>query len=100
MSLNFNYGQLKDNTLVYAPNILYDGNVQIINASAEKYAEHGYLPIKRTKQPEAEGFYFSPYYEEQNSKIVQLWERHETPEPEATEVEKAAAFDILLGVSE
>ena len=100
MRYNFNYAQLKDNTLVYAPNILFDGDVQIINASAEKYAEHGYLPIERTTQPEAEGFYFTPVYTEQNGRIVEGWEQHEMPEPEATEAEKAAAYDILMGVSE
>ncbi len=101
MKLNFNYGQLKENRLVYAPNILFDGSVQIINASAEKYAEHGYLPIERTEQPEAEGFYFTPVYTESNGRIVESWEQHEIPQTdEATEAEKATAFDILMGVSE
>lgn len=102
MKININYAQLKGNTLVYAPNILFDGEVQIINASAEKYAEHGYLPIERTTQPEAEGFYFTPFYTERNGKIVEGWEQHEIPvSDEATETaEKAAAYDILMGVSE
>lgn len=97
MKINYNYGQLKDNTLVYAPNILVDGNVQIINASAEKYAEHGYLPIERTEQPEtSETYYYSPYYEEQNSKIVQLWEQHEIPQTdEATEADYINALEDL-----
>ena len=98
---NYNYAQLKDNTLVYAPNILFDGSVQIINATAEKYAGHGYFFVERTTQPEAEGYYFTPVYTVQNGKIVESWEQHEIPETdEATEAEKAAAFDILMGVSE
>ncbi len=101
MKHNYNYAQLKDNNLVYAPNILFDGEVQIINASAEKYAEHGYLPIERTTQPEAEGYYFTPVYSEQNGRIIEGWEQHEIPvADEATEAEKAAAFDILMGVTE
>ncbi|MBR4049191.1 MAG: hypothetical protein IKK09_01710 [Clostridia bacterium] len=99
MKINHDYAQLKDNNLVCAPNILYDGEVQIINASAEKYAEHGYFPIERTTQPEAEGFYFTPVYTEQNGRIVEGWEQHEIPDT-ATEAEKATAFDILMGVSE
>lgn len=102
MLYNYKYAQLKDNNLIYAPNILFDGYVQIINASAEKYAENGYLPIERTTQPEAEGYYFTPTYTEQNGKIVEGWEQHEIPiTDEATETaEKAAAYDILMGVSE
>ena len=98
MKYNLNYAQLKDNNLVYAPNILFDGNVQIINATAEKYAENGYLPIERTTQPEAEGYYFTPVYAEQNGKIVESWEQHEIPEPEATEADYVAALEEL-GVS-
>ncbi len=102
MKINFNYGQLKNNKIVYAPNILFDGDVQIINATTEKYAENGYLPIERTAQPEEEGCYFTPIYTEQNGRIFESWERHEIPETdEATETsEKAAAYDILMGVSE
>lgn len=96
MKININYGQLKDNTLVFAPNILYDGDVQIINATAEKYAEHGYLPIERTKQPEAEGFYFTPIYSEQNGRIVEGWEQHEIPvTDEATEADYINALEDL-----
>ncbi len=96
MKRNINYGQLKDNTLVYAPNILFDGAVQIINATAEKYAEHGYLPIARTTQPEAEGFYFTPVYTEQNGRIVEGWEQHEIPKTdEATEADYINALEDL-----
>lgn len=96
MKYNFKYGQLKENNLVYAPNILYDGDVQIINASAEKYAENGYFPIEHTTQPEAEGFYFTPVYTEQNGKIVEGWEQHETPvTDEATEADYINALEEL-----
>lgn len=97
MKRNINYAQLKGSNLVYAPNILFDGDVQIINASAEKYAEHGYLPIERTKQPEIqEGFYFTPTFTEADGKIVQGWEKHEIPEiDEATEADYINALEEL-----
>lgn len=94
---NYNYGKLTNGKLEYAPNILFDDDVQIINASAEKYAEHGYLPVERTEQPEAsETFYYMPYYEEQDGKIVQLWEQYEIPvTDEATEADYVAALENL-----
>ena len=94
MKINHDYAQLKDNSLVYAPNILFDGDVQIINASAEKYAEHGYLPIERTAQPEAEGYYFTPVYTESNGRIVEGWEQHEIPDT-ATEADYINALEEL-----
>lgn len=96
MKFNIKYGHLKDNALVYAPNILFEGSVQIINATAEKYTEHGYSPIERTQQPEADGFYFTPIYTETDGKIVQGWEKHETPETdEATEADYINALEEL-----
>ena len=94
MKINHDYAQLKDNSLVYAPNILFDGDVQIINATAEKYAENGYLPIERTTQPEAEGYYFTPVYTERNGKIVESWEQHEIPNT-ATEADYINALEEL-----
>ena len=77
MKYNRKYGKLKENKLVYAPNILIDGDVQIINASADKYAEHGYLPIERTEPPEiSETVYYTPSYTEANGRIIQQWEQH------------------------
>lgn len=99
MKKNYSFARLDNGSLIFAPNILFDGDVQIINASAEKYAEHGYLPIERTTQPEAEGFYYTPVYTEQNGKIVEDWEQHEIPQTdEATEADYINAFEEL-GVS-
>ena len=97
MKINYNYGLLKENSLVYAPNIIFDGNVQIINATAEKYAENGYLPIERTEQPESvDGFYFTPIYTETDGKIVQEWEQHEIPvTDEATKADYINALEDL-----
>ena len=97
MKKNYNYAKLDGNTLIYAPNILYDGNVQIINASAEKHAENGYLPIERTEQPESvDGFYFMPIYTETDGRIVQEWEQHEIPvTDEATEADYINALEEL-----
>lgn len=102
MRHNFKYGQLKDGQLQYAPNKLIIGEEQAFNAPAETYAAQGWLPVIKTERPAAEeGFYYEPFYAEQDGAIVQQWEKREVPEPEVDDAaEKAAAFDILMGVSE
>lgn len=91
---NLNFAQLKENKLVYAPNILVEGDVQIINATVDRYAKHGYLPIERTETPEIEGYYFTPKYYEVDGKILQAWESHEIPD-EATEADYINALEGL-----
>ena len=80
---NYKYGKLVDGKLVYAPNKLKtvigddEGNeiaVQVINATAAQYAMSGWLPIRRTQQPEpVEGGYYSARYEEKENAIVESW---------------------------
>lgn len=78
MRKNYNYARLTEGKLEFAPNILFADDVQIINATAEKYIEQGWLPFEKTQPPEAEeGFYYTPVYSEQDGKIVQSWEKHE-----------------------
>lgn len=78
MRYNYKYGQIKDNQLYYAPNIIVVGDKQIINASAENYLTQGYLPIVKTEPPEVnESFYYIPTYTEKNNQIIQVWEEIE-----------------------
>ncbi len=85
MKKNFKYAKLTENGIEYAPNILIIGNTQKFNAPAEDYALLGWLPVNRTTQLEADdGYYFTPYYEEESGKIVRLWNKEEIPEQEET----------------
>lgn len=95
MKRNYNYARLDRGNFEYAPNIIYCGDKQIINASAEEYASLGWLPIIKTEPPEAdENSYYTPIYTESDGKIVQSWERHEIPE-EATEADYINALEDL-----
>ena len=96
MKKNFKYGNFDGNTLIYAPNKLIIDTEQVFNAPAEIYIERGYLPIVNTECPNEEGFYFSPFYIEQDGKIVQQWEKHEIPQTdEATEGDYINALEEL-----
>lgn len=98
MKRNYNYARLDRGNFEYAPNILYVGDKQIINASAEEYISLGWLPIVKTEQPEVdENSYYTPIYTESDGKIIQQWEKHEIPD-EATEADYINALEDL-GVS-
>lgn len=78
MKNNYKYARLDRGNFEYAPNILYIGDKQIINASAEEYASLGWLPIVKTDIPETdENSYCTPVYTEENGKVIQRWERYE-----------------------
>ena len=78
MKRNYNYARLDRGNFEYAPNIIYIGDRQIINAAAEQYALLGWMPIVKTEYPEEEeNSYYKPYYTEENGKIIQRWERYE-----------------------
>ena len=78
MKRNYNYARLDRGNFEYAPNIIYIGDRQIINAAAEQYALLGWMPIVKTEHPEEEeNSYYKPYYTEENGKIIQRWERYE-----------------------
>ena len=98
MKRNYNYARLDRGNFEYAPNILHIGDKQIINATAEEYASLGWLPIVKTDMPNAEeGFFYSPFYTENDGKIVQQWEKVEIAN-EATEADYINALEEL-GVS-
>lgn len=95
MKRNYNYARLDRGNFEYAPNIIYTGDRQIINASAEEYASLGWLPIVKTEHPEAdENSYYTPIYTESDGRIVQSWEKHEIPD-EATESDYISALEDL-----
>lgn len=95
MKRNYNYARLDRSNFEYAPNIIFCGDKQIINASAEEYASLGWLPIIKTEPPEAdENSYYTPIYTESDGKIVQSWEKHKIPE-EATEADYIDALEDL-----
>lgn len=95
MKRNHNYARLDHGKFEYAPNIIYIGDRQIINASADEYASLGWLPIVKTDMPESgDGYYFVPNYTETDGKILQSWEKVEY-EPEATESDYINSLEEL-----
>lgn len=68
------YGKIINGNLKNAPKVIKQGDKQIINPSAEKLAEAGYLPVEYADPPEVEEGYVSvSSWEEQDGKIIQNW---------------------------
>lgn len=95
MKSNYSCARLDRGKFEHAPNILYLGDKQIINASAEEYASFGWLPIVKSEMPESgDRYYFTPIYTESDGKIIQQWEKHEIPD-EATESDYINSLEDL-----
>lgn len=87
MKKNINYAKLDNGSLVLSPNCLFIGDKQIFNATAEQYAEQGYLPVVRMEMPESgEGYYYSPIYTERDNTIIQEWKKVEYEITDGVEV--------------
>ena len=83
---NFDFGKLDESkNIEYAPIPLVVNDENIWTNVPETYIGCGYYPVRYTEMPEKEDFYYIPYYELENNEIVQKWEEHELPEPDATD---------------
>lgn len=102
--VNINFGSIKNGIFKYAPSPLVAPTNEhggMWTNDAQKYLEHGYLPIEHTKIPKKDGYYYTLEHEKRGNKIVEVWIEHENPIPEPTEEEQyAEAAKILLGEAE
>ena len=97
--MNFNFAKTEDGiTLEFAPSEFDFGGVHYNATNSEEiYNSIGFLRLERTKAPEKEGFYYTPFYVAENNVLVQHWEEHEE-EPEEPDVYEL--LDIITGESE
>lgn len=95
------YGKLIDGKLQLAPNPIIINEMTIANPNESILQEQGYLPIQNTESPKEEGFYFTPYHEVEDNRIVQKWQAHKkevaiTTEQRLEAVESAVQDLILM----
>lgn len=84
------YGKLINEALSPAPNPIHLEGFKIYNPSGEQYLKAGYLPVEETPYPEEPGSVYQPHWEEQDGKIIQVWEEAEPPEEPEPEPEPPA----------
>lgn len=97
--MNRNFAKSEDGiSLEFAPSE-FDFNGVRYNAtnSEEVYNKIGYLRLERTEAPVKDGFFYVPFYEEENGALLQKWKEHEIPKEESfgeEEIEKAIAEGV------
>ena len=77
--MNRNFARTEDGKkLIYAPSEFEHGGV-FYNAtnSEEIYNRMGYLKLIRSEMPEKEGFYFVPYYVNEDNRLLEKWQEKE-----------------------
>ena len=75
------FGKIKGGELIIAPNPLAYNGFVYYNPTDKTYVEAGYLPIVETPSPTNEDEYYVKRYEEQDGKIICVWEQAEKPAP-------------------
>lgn len=80
MLYNYNFGQLNNQSLIYAPKNLEFNDDLYIPASDEILIEAGYYPIVDTPYPD-DGNYYIGSWVIQNNQIIKVWTQTEPPEP-------------------
>ena len=97
--MNINFAKSEDGiSIEFAPSE-FDFNGVRYNAtnSEEVYNKIGYLRLERTEAPVKDGFFYVPFYEEENGALLQKWKEHEIPKEESfgeEEIKKAIAEGV------
>ena len=97
--MNRNFAKSEDGiSLEFAPSE-FDFNGVRYNAtnSEEVYNKIGYCRLERTDATVKDGFFYVPFYEEENGALLQKWKEHEIPKEESfgeEEIEKAIAEGV------
>lgn len=90
--------KLEEGRLIVAPKMLVIGSTHVWNATAEQYAEQGWLPVVYTDAPERDGYYAESGWAEEDGRIVQEWVL--IPIPADADIDDAEALQIILGGDE
>ena len=97
--MNRNFAKSEDGiSLEFAPSEFeFNGVRYNATNSEEVYNKIGYFRLERTEAPTKDGFYYVPFYEEENGALLQKWKEHEIPKEESfgeEEIEKAIAEGV------
>ena len=97
--MNRNFAKSIDGiSLEFAPSEFDFGGVHYNATNSEEiYNAIGYFRFERTEAPVKDGFYYVPFYEEENGALLQKWKEHEIPKEESfgeEEIEKAIAEGV------
>lgn len=96
--MNRKFGKLENDIIVYAPNVITDGNKQIITTDASIYLQYGYKEIVREPYPLGEVAYKEHYIESEEIITVSWVEDLESTRQNI--LNKIADYDTSDAVNE
>ena len=77
------YAKVNKNNQLELPKIPLIGNGWAsIGPTEVQLLSCGYLPVIENTKPVKEGYYHTPYYEQEENEIIQKWKEHEILQPE------------------
>ena len=97
--MNRNFAKREDGiSIEFAPSEFEFNGVRYNATNSEEiYNAIGYFRFERTEAPVKDGFYYVPFYEEENGALLQKWKEHEIPKEESfgeEEIKKAIAEGV------
>ena len=97
--MNWNFAKTEDGiSLEFAPSEFdYKGVHYTATNNEEIYNAIGYFRFEKTEAPVKDGFFYVPFYEEENGALLQKWKEHEIPKEESfgeEEIKKAIAEGV------
>ena len=97
--MNRNFAKREDGiSIEFAPSEFEFNGVRYNATNSEEiYNAIGYFRFERTEAPVKDGFFYVPFYEEENGALLQKWKEHEIPKEESfgeEEIKKAIAEGV------
>ena len=97
--MNWNFAKTEDGiSLEFAPSEFdYKGVHYNATNNEEIYNAIGYFRFEKTEAPVKDGFFYVPFYEEENGALLQKWKEHKIPKEESfgeEEIKKAIAEGV------
>lgn len=77
MKNKIKYAKLIDNDLHYASYPLIIDSIPTWTNDEKVFNEQGYYQVVETKRPVKDGYFYVGTYQEQDGKIIRVWEEHE-----------------------
>jgi len=93
MKNKLKYAKLIDNTLHYTPYPLIINGIPTWTNDENVFNEQGYYQVVETERPVKDGYFCVGTYQEQDGKIVRVWEEHEIPTVMEEVVDTEEKFD-------
>lgn len=82
--------------LEYAPESVKKENTYYTPYPAEMLIEDGYKEVINTASPQKDGYYYTAYYTETETQIIQGWDEHKVLPTELEKLEAQVLYTAMM----